>query len=345
MDGESRVMSAEQARDRLIYEQAAQWHSRMQRDPDLKEREAFDKWLMESQRHMRSYLLVTALDHEMGRIDPERQLSVGEPACGASAESVVALRQRFSARNASMSPVPRRAASRWAVAAGIAALFAATIAWWAQPHGERYATAIGEQRIVKLDDGSVMYLNTNTSALVRYSRTGRDIELTSGEASFNVAREASRPFVVAAGSTTVRAIGTEFNVYRRDGETAVAVVEGRVQVTTSERPLPLGAGEEASVESSGNVTKRKATNTSAVVAWRERRLVFRESALDDIAYEFNRYNTAPRLRIEGTGAGTRRYSGIFDAYDPSSLAQVLSEDHDLSVERNADEIVVRARTR
>ena len=58
--------------------------------------------------------------------------------------------------------------------------------------------------------------------------------------------------------------------------------------------------------------KREPTDITQTVAWRERRLVFTKEALADIAEEFNRYNRAPQIRVEGDIARNTRYTGVFD---------------------------------
>ena len=79
------------------------------------------------------------------------------------------------------------------------------------------------------------------------------------------------------------------------------------------------------------------------VAWRERRLIFDDAPLEDMIFEFNRYNQSPRLTLEGVAPGTHHYNGIFDAADPDSLADLLSREPDLSIERRIGEIVIRKR--
>jgi transmembrane sensor len=79
------------------------------------------------------------------------------------------------------------------------------------------------------------------------------------------------------------------------------------------------------------------------VAWRERRLIFDDAPLEDVIYEFNRYNQSPRLTLEGVPPGSHHYNGIFDAADPDSLAELLSREPDLSIERRNGEIVIRKR--
>jgi len=346
--------------DRLSFEQAAHWHLLMQKSPGSRERAAFDDWLMESRRHVRNYLLIAALDRELLRIDPGRRLEVDGLQSGSSGSAIVSLQPRLESALPSPPQWRTRPGSRW-VAGIAAALVLLALAALLRPWdlAGRYTTAVGEQRIVKLSDGSVMYLNTESRARVDYSEKTRDIRLLRGEALFVVARDPDRPFRVATGTAVIQAVGTEFNVYRHDKETAVAVLEGRVQVFANDGgsaalssresekhervALPLSAGEEANVENDGRIIKRKAPDLSNAVAWRERRLVFRENPLNDIVFEFNRYNSAPRFRVDGTTAGARRYSGIFDAYDPESLAQVLSADGALILDRAGPEIIIRER--
>lgn len=120
------------------------------------------------------------------------------------------------------------------------ALTAATVLlvmgfWWTarQNHGPTlYSTPIGQQLTVALVDGSTAYLDTDTTITTRFNETAREIELISGKALFYVVHEKERPFLVKAGKITVRAVGTEFNVYKDNSDrVSVAVTQGSVQIT------------------------------------------------------------------------------------------------------------------
>jgi len=94
------------------------------------------------------------------------------------------------------------------------------------------------------------------SSRLRLSAGSRDLQLLSGEAWFDVAPDAQRPFRVQAGAATVRALGTQFNVYRKAGIIEVAVIEGKVEVsragtTAPASPTLLSAGEKAEVRPGG----------------------------------------------------------------------------------------------
>ncbi|MEJ1960797.1 MAG: FecR domain-containing protein [Gammaproteobacteria bacterium] len=127
----------------------------------------------------------------------------------------------------------------WSVAAVFLAALAVLIALnqslgffsgWKQ-----YSTAVGEQRVIELQDGSTVRLNTQSRIAVRLSEHTRDIRLISGEAIFKVHHDTARPFRVHTLGAFIQAVGTEFNVYRRADRTKVAVLEGRVQISSGPR--------------------------------------------------------------------------------------------------------------
>ena len=97
-----------------------------------------------------------------------------------------------------------------------------------------FETRVGEQRTLNLEDGTRIYLNTNSRALVHYDKQVRRVELERGEALFEVAKHPGWPFIVTAGERQVRALGTAFIVRRDAGQLAVTLVEGKVTVSDSE---------------------------------------------------------------------------------------------------------------
>lgn len=130
--------------------------------------------------------------------------------------------------------VPLRAAAVCALVSG------AAVAWFSLADG-RYSTGIGEQRIVNLDDGSRIHMNSATAIEVDIGETTRRLRLERGEAFFEVAKDPNRPFVVTAGEHSVTALGTSFVVRRDSDRLAVTLIEGRVAVTESSVvPAPKG---------------------------------------------------------------------------------------------------------
>src|SRR5687768_13084451 len=114
---------------------------------------------------------------------------------------------------------------RWALAAATAmactiALF--TVYWlWS---GSAYVTNRGEQRLVRLDDGSRVSLNSDTRLRVEFGTSERRVRLERGEGFFEVAKDVRRPFIVEAGNRQVTALGTTFVVRYEPAGTAITLV-------------------------------------------------------------------------------------------------------------------------
>ncbi len=357
MDEQTRQLEALQA------QQASTWLEAL-RHPRPGDEARFISWLKESPRHVRDFLLMLSVDQALESLDARRLHDI---------ESLLARVDRRVAPLSMRGKAVAVASSlrRWRLAALAAGALLATGGGWAWLlHGRSsslaFETATGEQRTFELEDGSVVYLNTHSRVVIQFSTQVRTVRLLQGEALFRVHHDVNRPFRVYTDDAVVQAVGTQFDVYRRDDGTVVAVLEGRVNVT-AEPPAPaqslsdpqapgrasamapkaavsrsLVASEEARVSHAGLVSIREVSDVSDTVAWRERRLIFREQTLQHIVSEFNRYRRNP-IRLEGSAVMERVYTGVFDADDADSLAQVLSRDPALVVDRSGDSIVVRPR--
>jgi len=344
--------------EQAIAAEAAEWHVR-QKQLGPQEQQAFAEWLKASPRHLREFLIMETLGESLNHIDPQRRLDADAGLVRSPGE-VVPLHELSGTRPAKVAAPYKHARRVAAIAAGIAVL--AVAGWLLVPLSggwQNFATAVGEQRAVQLPDNSVLNLNTGSRVKVRFTAQSRDIRLLEGEAFFKVQRDTTRPFRVHTRDAVIQALGTQFNVYSRDADTTVSVLEGRVSVTPEHRdispaaatalkptqpatPPALSAGEQVSIGANGQIKQRPADVADAA-AWRQRRLVFREHPLSDIAAEFNRYNRAPKIRLQDIESGTHHYTGTFDADDPLALARLLSQQSDLVVETTAAEILIRRR--
>ncbi len=335
--------------DQLQAQRAAEWIEAL-KDGHRHDRESFVEWLHKSSVHVETYLDMECLDVQIRSLD------------AAAGPDIEALLKRAGAnvirleRAAVDEPHRRSLRLGWAAAA-ILAVMALTLALGTMGYGvlsgtsSLYTTAVGEQRTLTLADGSIVRMNVETTLRIHYNGRERDIELTAGEAAFEVAHDAARPFIVHTAGTAVRAVGTQFNVYHRTAATVVSVLEGRVQVSTvpavSSNPAPtvesVAAGEEARVVD-GHIQKHDRPDVQNVASWFEGRLFFDEMPLEEIVREFNRHGGPVRLTTEGVPPGSHRFGGTFNANDPSALADVLEAQGDLEVERRPGEIVIRPRS-
>lgn len=260
-----------------IYEEACTWFVDSRAgDLDDAGRREFDRWLRKSPEHLSAYLEIAAIWNEGPSLDPASKwtadmlielarestddnvialvpstaLPTANPVSAEDSTSVSAPAQGFApverARAHASSARTREWFRRWrrlAIAASILVILGGTLTML-EFSAPVYTTAFGEQRSIQFEDGSTVELNSRSKIRVKYSKQERDVELIEGQALFHVAHDTSRPFIVAVGATRVRAVGTQFDVYKKSNGTVVTVVEGRVAVYSAPQGLlPRSTGE------------------------------------------------------------------------------------------------------
>ncbi|GAO44202.1 FecR family protein [Flavihumibacter petaseus] len=154
---------------------------------------------------------------------------------------------------------------------------------------EKYVTGNGERRHIELADGSAVVLNSNSELRIplNYNRADRQLQLE-GEAMFEVAKDATRPFVVNNNALTVKALGTVFKVraYNFEPFIRTALLEGRVQLDDQQQqhePAILSPGQWVSVD---RTSRKQSSGTFAVedeFQWLNGQLTFRDASLGEIA--------------------------------------------------------------
>jgi transmembrane sensor len=414
-----------------IYEQAAEWLIELREgEVDAATRERLDAWFRASPEHIRAYLYLSTIWEDGADPDLDRTHGIQdliERAKGTNnviplSASVAEPRDNTAESTRMATPPPpvssddspdrpqgvfRRFSRRrpvW-IAAAISACVIGSVGGL-YLYGQRnrtIATDTGEQRFVSLVDGSTLELNSRSRVRIRYSDAERDVDLIEGQALFHVAHDAARPFIVHSGTTLVRAVGTQFDVYRKDSGTTVTVVEGRVAVlspmfiahsdpsnsgadqmglndaapqhppardsspkvrSNSQFPGPaagvpnsaltgsptvpgsdpsgfavyLSAGEQITV-SSGAPSRATHADPTVATAWTQHELVFESTPLNEVAQDFNRYNTR-QLIVSDSALKEFHITGVFSSADPASLLKFLRAQRDLVVQETDDGIRV-----
>jgi transmembrane sensor len=242
--------------NRQILDEASEWFVDFRvGDVDAEARARFDEWLRRSPEHIRAYWEIAKTYVELPPRNSLGKLRAEELIAYAHSDAnVVSLHPR-----ASEAPTMRalsdeegvgRLRSRFrrpffAAASVTFVLVIAGAVWWQAHRYPLYATDVGERRSITLDDGSTVDLNARSQLRVEFSKTERRVELLGGQALFQVTKDKARPFIVKSGEATVRAVGTQFDVYRRDSGTTVTVLEGRVAVYPSAHANQTNTGVES----------------------------------------------------------------------------------------------------
>jgi transmembrane sensor len=264
-----------------------------------------------------------------------------------------------------LAPTPSGAVSRcrrraaWFIPGALAAAAVVLGVFLARTEKPSDATAVaiaaGQIGLIErrtLEDGSVVELNRGAELRVSFSAGERHIELSRGEAHFQVAKDPNRPFTVRAGTVTVRAVGTAFNVQRRTASVDVLVTEGTVDVRT---PKPAHPGEREALEAARVEAGHRCVvslasdsppaviavtpeDTARLLAWQPAVLDFAEAPLSAIIAEFNRRNVPFQISVDDPALADLPLSASLRSDNVEGFLQLLEGGFGIEVERSGNVI-------
>ena len=213
--------------------------------------------------------------------------------------------------------------------------------------GNTYATEIGEQRKVSLQDGTLVSLDTDTEVHVSMSDESRRVKLRRGRAHFDVAEDRTRLFEVIAGSQYVTASRGHFDVSREGAWVSVLLEEGPVQVLADKpirgrgKPSPLIPGQQL-VFSNKKLVREERPEMAQAVAWRQGRLAFFNEPLSKAVAAMNRYTRRP-ITIMDPEVAEMTISGSYSVGDPQAFATSISVLLPVRVDLEQSRITLRKR--
>jgi transmembrane sensor len=328
MTGFLELSAVEQTR----LEEASGWRLRLEQKSDDEGTPDFLEWIRDPANREAFELVSAGLDYiDQFQTSPEL-LAFREGALGEMRQLGA---KRWRPRSRLMTAA--------AVAISVVVLFGG-IDWYIQRPTD-YTTQIGERRIITLSDGSKISLDSNSEVHVQYSAHARDLELIAGRARFDVAHDVTRPFSVAAGSETVVAVGTAFDVERLGSRVLVTLIQGHVVIKSpitmpgpvAKPQIALAAGQEM-VASADIKPIIKPADLKMAAAWEAGQLVFHNEALGDAVEQVNRYAVQP-ISIDPAVASIR-VTGVFNAGDTNSFLSAVTGYLPIVASTTADNRVV-----
>lgn len=196
---------------------------------------------------------------------------------------------------------------------------------------QTYRTAVGEQRLLTLADGSRVRLDTDSALTVHLGGRARDLRLVRGQAFFDVAHDPGRPFIVEAAGVQIRALGTRFDVRLRNATPDVTLVEGRLEVTRGQGPTlrrwRLAAGDALAADA--QTARPRRADLAQATSWTTGQLVFQAVPLAEAVAEANRYGRT-KLVLEAPALAASRVTGRFEAGDTLAFAGAVCDLFDLT---------------
>jgi transmembrane sensor len=238
---------------------------------------------------------------------------------------------------------PGRFAAATAIAACLAAAVLGVTLVGPDLSGSRIKTRTAQVRTVDLADGSRVFVGARSSMDVRIDGDERRVVLKDGEAFFEVAHDAGRPFTVVTDDAVVRVTGTRFDVRRTRYGTQVSVLDGRVEVRRKTL-LPASAptapdrvltqGEQVRVER-GEAPQPVVQAPVEAGAWRRGRLLYNNAPLREIVADANRYSDHP-IRLSDPAIGELRVTVSFRSDAVGDLVANLDQALPIRAERRLD---------
>lgn len=333
-----------------IDDQAAHWAvEAAYGDMSPESRAALDAWLAVDPRHRGAFARVRAALHVMeeavveARPAPPSPLPTATPSGNDNGTAD---------DHADAAPAPlRKGLPRWgrrtvaiggALAASVAALAMVGVPVLAPFRSAEPAAAAEE--VVLLQDGSVATLRHNGKLDVELSANLRRVALLSGEATFKVAKDKARPFVVQSGDVYAQATGTIYSVSRvgRTGGT-VKVTEGSVLVWSRDerdQAVLLHAGDAVTLDLGQVQPAAKAVATPSLPPPDLAQISLDNVPIKTAVVRFNRVNST-KIVIADPAIGNTRIVGLFGANDVEQFAQAAAIVSGGKIERAKGIIVIK----
>lgn len=356
-----------------VLEAAARWHMRLSADETLLDDPEFLDWLAQSDAHVDALVKARAAWGALGDYAAAPEIVMARR--DALARSTKIAQARWKSWKDWRKPIwkPVAAVAVAATAVGGVMLsngFQFNIGEVGPPIVAEvprniFETEIGETRVVTLADNSKVSLDASTKLAVNLTPTTRDIELLQGQAHFDVAKDAGRPFRVKAGDQTVVATGTAFNVEMVGFDVLVTLIEGEVIVTDggdldgaplldpSQSPAAgliveriktrtLKPGQQLIASRSSETQISEDADINKATSWRRGKLIFEDDRLSAAVERMNRYSKIT-IQVDGETLDTLGVSGVFNAGDTDAFVEAIEAYFPVEAHRVSPSLIVLQR--
>jgi transmembrane sensor len=320
--------------------QAARWFLRLQYETAAAEDWLdFERWLAASPANAQAYARMEGVWDELDELSPQIRAALGPPPSAQPRRArrpdprTMTRRRWFAAAAASAAG----AGGLMLLRTGVEPVSAAPVLYEAPP---------GQVREVTLADGSRIRLNAGSRLSVQLARRERRVVMADAEATFDVAHDAKRPFLIQAGDRQVRVVGTEFNLRRRQGKLVLTVRRGLVEVGPDggapAPPTRVAPGQQLSHLEGSDESVLTRVDPNEAFGWTAGRLIYRDAPLSEVAADLGR-RFGLEVRPADVATGETRFTGVLVLDDEAAVLQRLAALAPVEVERNAGAVVLRRR--
>jgi len=307
--------------------EAAAWLARLRADDrSSTDERAFQAWLAESADHAHAFEMVTTIWESAGALAPQRD---------------------------ERSKVRRPLIARRAVLAGLGttAFFGVGFGAWEAANADVYETGVGEQKHVALDDGTQMFLDTDTRVWVDFTKRARKVRIQRGRVNVHIAPDPERSFVVEAADQRIVAAedASSLDVQRDGANVSVVMLQGAAEIQSDQVPNAvkvqiLGAGQRltavVTAESRLQMIRIDKLNLAPLIAWQSGQAIFEKETLAQAVDEMNRYSLF-KLAIIDAPIASLRLSGVYRVGDNVAFANSIATLLPVSVTQTGGRVGLR----
>ncbi|WP_375587773.1 FecR family protein [Flagellimonas aurea] len=204
----------------------------------------------------------------------------------------------------------------------------------------------GKRSFIKLSDGTKVWINSGSRLVfpVVFSKKTREVYLE-GEAIFEVAHNANKPFRVKSSTQDIEVLGTVFNVshYPDDQVMNTVLKSGSIKISyldQKDKGFVMKPGTLSSFNRSENQVTVKQVDPNEYFSWRDGFISLNNNSLQDIVNRISRYYNVP-IQVQGKNLEDLTFSGRLDLSDDiDKVLTTILESSDLTMVREAETIIL-----
>jgi len=203
--------------------------------------------------------------------------------------------------------------------------------------------------VVELSDGSKVWLNEETSLTYPepFVQKSRELSL-SGEAYFEVAKYAGKPFVVKTGELNVEALGTQFNIRAFENEKIIrtTLIEGAVKIqknnpTGASKEIILDPGQQLQFDKQNGKMSLREVNSQLYAAWKEGQMIFDREQMDEV-FALIEQNFGITVILKNEKLTGRRLTGRFSLDEkPEKILALMQQSIPFNFHIQNDTIIIK----
>ncbi|ACU59933.1 FecR family protein [Chitinophaga pinensis] len=204
-----------------------------------------------------------------------------------------------------------------------------------------YYTAKGERKQLRLQDGSVIAMNSATHVRVYLDfSTSRRADLTDGEAFFEIQHDPVHPFIVRSGKLITHVLGTAFNIraYKELREISIAVTDGKVQISDTLQALGIVGKQQKLVFNQQQATYDIQSFSEDVTGWKSGKLIIKNALFEDMALLMEKNYGITLLTARADLRKKKFTASLPLSLSAAKAAEVIASIHQLKIKQGRDTI-------